>query len=64
MATTTIDSARFDTPRERSFWGRVFDRIAEAQMQKARAMVRPHLLALDNEELALVGYTREEIGRW
>jgi uncharacterized protein YjiS (DUF1127 family) len=64
MATITADGLHAETERKRGFFARVLDRMGEAQMQRARAIAKPHLLALDDEELAQLGYTRDEVRRW
>jgi hypothetical protein len=38
--------------------------MTEAQMHRARAMAKPHLLAMDDRELQRLGHTRAEIERW
>lgn len=64
MAITTIDSVRTGSPPVRGFFGRLLERMAEGQMRKARAVAKPHLLALDDDALAQLGYRRDEIRRW
>ncbi|HEX9906611.1 MAG TPA: hypothetical protein VGA77_16795 [Propylenella sp.] len=64
MATTTIDSVRTEAPPQWGFFGRLLERMAEGQMPKARAAAKPHLLALDDDALAQLGYRRDEIRRW
>lgn len=71
MAVTTIDGIQVDTrpapgPMRRLLdrIARLLDRVAEGQMAKARAVAKPHLLALDDENLALLGHKRAEIARW
>jgi len=64
MASTTIDSVGTAAPRAGGFFARVLERMAEGPMRKARAAARPHLLALDDEALAQLGYSRDEIRRW
>jgi len=64
MATITLDGMRAEGAPKRGFFARVLDRMAEAQVQRARAIAKPHLLALDDEELRQIGYTREEISLW
>jgi hypothetical protein len=38
--------------------------LEDAQVQRARAIAKPHLLTLDDEELARFGYTRDQVRRW
>jgi hypothetical protein len=64
MAVTTIDSVRVETPRRPSFLARVLEGVVQGQMRRARAMAKPHLLALGDDDLAELGYKREEIRRW
>jgi uncharacterized protein YjiS (DUF1127 family) len=64
MATITIGGVHAGAERKRGFLARVLDRMGEAQLQRARSIAKPHLLALDDEELRKLGYTRDEIRRW
>jgi hypothetical protein len=64
MATITYDGIRAEPEKRQSFFARALERIADAQMSRARAIAKPHLLELDDAELASVGYTREEVSRW
>jgi hypothetical protein len=64
MSVVTIDGARLAPPRGRSRLARLLERIAASQMSKARAIAKPHLLALDDDDLAVLGHRREEIRRW
>jgi hypothetical protein len=60
----TIDGIHAGTERKSRFFARALERMAEAQMARGRAIAKPHLLALDDEELQHLGYRREEIQRW
>jgi len=64
MAITTADGMHVVEERKSGFWSRAFARIAEAQTERARAIAKPHLLALDDEDLARIGYERADIQRW
>ena len=64
MAITTADGLPVRHGRRRGFFARAFSRIADAQMERARAITRSHLLALPDAELRRLGYTREEVSRW
>jgi len=64
MAITTIDRAGIRTRHSRGFFARWFERIEAGQMRKARAMARPHLLALADDDLSRLGQKRDEIRRW
>jgi hypothetical protein len=64
MAVTTIDGVRVETQRTPGFFARLFERMAEGQMRRARGMAKEHLLALDDEDLEKLGHTRDEIRRW
>jgi uncharacterized protein YjiS (DUF1127 family) len=64
MATIAYDGIRAEPETRRGFFARALERIAEAQMSRARAIAKPHLLDMDDAELASIGYTREEISRW
>jgi hypothetical protein len=64
MAVTTADHLHVASERKRGFFSRAFERFAEAQSERARAIAKPHLLALDDEELTHLGYDRDEIRRW
>jgi uncharacterized protein YjiS (DUF1127 family) len=63
MSVVTMDSVARSAPR-RSFLARLIEAIAASQMSKARAIAKPHLLALDDEELAVLGHRREDVRRW
>lgn len=64
MATITADRFQVEREMKRGLLGRAYERIVDAQMARARALTRPHLLALDDNELRALGYSREEISRW
>lgn len=64
MALTTIDSVGLHAPKKHGFFARLMDRLAEGQMHKARALAKPHLLALDDDALASLGHKREDVMRW
>jgi uncharacterized protein YjiS (DUF1127 family) len=64
MTTITADGVHADTEHKRGFFSRALERISEAQMQRARALAKPHLLTLGDEELEALGYTRDEINAW
>ncbi|MGH6923366.1 MAG: hypothetical protein ACRED5_06470 [Propylenella sp.] len=63
MTTIAVDGIRSEREPRRGLFARALERVAEAQMERARAIAKPHLLAMD-EELRRIGYTREEIRRW
>jgi len=46
-----------------SLFRRIVDRLIEARSRQAEAYVRTHLLALDAETLARLGYDRDELKR-
>lgn len=60
----TFDGTHAVRERKGGFFARALERMAEAQMQRGRAVARPYLLALDDEELQQLGYRRDEIKRW
>jgi hypothetical protein len=64
MATITLEGLRPESGRARGFLARALERIGEAQMNRARAIAKPHLLAMDEAELVRLGYDRKEIARW
>jgi hypothetical protein len=64
MTTITADGIRSKGESKRGFFARALDRVMEAQMYRARATAKPHLLVMDDEELRRLGYTRAEIERW
>ena len=64
MATTTAGRYAAPRRRRRGFVARALGRVADAQMQQARAVTKPHLLALSDADLRTLGYTRDEISRW
>jgi uncharacterized protein YjiS (DUF1127 family) len=64
MTTITVDGVHADTEHQRGFFSRALERISEAQMQRARALAKPHLLTLSDAELETLGYTRDEIDAW
>jgi len=64
MAMTTIDSVRVETPRAPGFFSKLLDGMVQSQMRRARGMAKDHLLALGDEDLAQLGYKRDEIRRW
>jgi hypothetical protein len=64
MATITLDGVRPETGTTRGFFARALERIGDAQMARARAIAKPHLLAMDEAELVRLGYNRDEIVRW
>lgn len=64
MAVTTIDSVRVETPRAPGFFSRLLEALVQGQMRRARGMAKHHLLALGDDDLAQLGYKREEIRRW
>lgn len=64
MTTITVDGLHAESEPKGGFFARVLERIAEAQMQRARAVARPYLLGLSDEELSHVGHTRDEISCW
>jgi hypothetical protein len=64
MSVTTIDGVRVETRRTPGFFARLLERMGESQMRRARAVAKEHLLALDDNDLAQLGYKRDEIRRW
>lgn len=64
MTTIAVDGLHAGTERKRGFFARVLAGLSEAQMMRARGLAKPHLLALTDEELAQLGYTRAEIAQW
>lgn len=64
MAIVTVDGIHAERAPKRGVFAEFLEAIAEAQMQRARAIAKPHLLAMDDDELRKVGYSREEIRRW
>ncbi len=64
MATITLDGIRAGSERKQGFFARMLKRMAEAQMSRARAISKPYLLAMDDEELRQIGYSRDEVSRW
>jgi hypothetical protein len=64
MSVVTIDGARLAPARGRSRLAHFLHRVAASQMSKARAIAKPHLLALPDEDLAVLGHRREEVRRW
>ena len=64
MSTVTIDSVHEESRPSRGLFTRALERIDEVQMHRARAIAKPYLLELSDEELHETGYTREEVSRW
>lgn len=60
----TIDGIHAGTERKSGFFARTLERMAAAQMNRGRAVAKPYLLSLDDDELSHLGYRREEIQRW
>jgi hypothetical protein len=59
-----IDGIHARGERKGGFFARALERVAEAQTERGRAIAKPYLLSLDDEELQHLGYRREEIQRW
>jgi hypothetical protein len=64
MATITLDGVCAESEPKRGFLARMLDRMMEAQMYRARAIAKPYLLAMNDDELRQIGYTREGIRQW
>jgi uncharacterized protein YjiS (DUF1127 family) len=60
----TIDGVHAGRERKSGVFARALERMAAAQMDRGRAIAKPYLLSLDDEELSDLGYRREEIQRW
>lgn len=68
-ATTYTPIAAGEPRTARSWWGRIFDRMIEAQMQVARRQISEHLRFLSDATLSELGFGKAEIarlraGRW
>jgi hypothetical protein len=59
-----MDGAVIPSRHSRGFFARWLARIETGQLRQARAVARPHLLRLGDDELARLGYRRDEIRRW
>ena len=64
MSATTIDHAVSPQLPGANLLKRLFSRIAEREILRARGVARPHLLKLDDADLARLGYARPDVERW
>lgn len=64
MAIMTVDGVQAAKEPKRGFLARALERVHNVQMQRARAIAKPFLLDLSDQELAEIGYAREEVSRW
>ncbi|MEM7692909.1 MAG: hypothetical protein AAF318_00545 [Pseudomonadota bacterium] len=58
MAYATFDSTLTGSPKERSVFARIGQRIVEARKAEAQAAVNAYLLSLDDETLTALGHDR------
>jgi hypothetical protein len=64
MAVTADHVGRVDGRRGAGFFNRMLERVSAARLLQARAIARPFLLSLDDEELKVLGYRRGDVRRW